>query len=480
MTKLSLLVDTINETATFSPESPAIISESINLNYEQLISKVSALSNYFIQKGIKQNSRVGILSANSAEFIFSVLALWNIGAVPVPVNTRLTEIEIQTLLDFAGVMFLISEKNIMLSNKQLIEISNFETVNNTGYFSVNMISSSPALIMFTSGSTGKPKAVIHSFNNLLNSVKISHSFFKFESGSHWLTSLPFYHIGGFQIFLRAFLSGSAVILPKELNNEFLLEAMFQHRPAFASLVSTQLKEFVDAGIKPVDSLKNVLLGGGFISNELVQRAKVNGWHPVKVYGSTETASLITALKNDDDKISSAGKALNSVEIKIISNNAEPVDPNKIGEIAVSSPTLFTGYLNNEGEYETKFKDAFYLTGDFGHLDEEGYLYVEARRADLIISGGENISPFEIEEVLLSYPGIIDASVFQMEDNKWGHIPAAALVLSGQINTDVLLTFMRERLAGYKIPRRFFYLEELPKTPLGKVEKEKLKQHCSTL
>ncbi|MBZ0199498.1 MAG: o-succinylbenzoate--CoA ligase, partial [Ignavibacteriaceae bacterium] len=473
------LMDGIDSSINFTSNTPAIISNTVNLSYNQLIGRASALSNYFIQKGISQNMRVGILAGNSVEFIFSILALWNMGAVPVPVNIRLTDSEICNLLDFAEIKFLVSDKDVTLPDKNLISTADFINLNRAGYFNVDMNSSSPALIMFTSGSTGLPKAVVHSFDTLLSSVKISHSFFSFNSGEHWLASLPFYHIGGFQIFMRAFLTGSAVIIPEEIKNEFLLEAMFQHRPAYASLVSTQLKEFVDAGIKPVDSLKYVLLGGGFIPSELLQRAKVNGWRTVKVYGSTETASLITALENNE-KINSAGRPLPSVEIKILNDNGEQLEKNKIGEITVKSPSLFIGYFNNDEEYKIKFKDNFYSTGDFGHLDEEGYLYVEARRTDLIISGGENISPFEVEDILLSYPGIAEAVVFQMEDNKWGHIPAAALVLTAKINADVLLTFLRERLADFKVPRRFFYLEELPKTSLGKIEKEKVKQICSTL
>jgi len=480
MNKLLLFQDTIANNLILNPESPAIISETTELSYKELINKSSAVSNYLIQKGITQNSSVGIIADNSIEFILSIMALWNIGAVPVTINIRLTAPELERELNFAGIKFLLTNRDVDLCDRIKICMDEYASLTQQGYFSVDMHSSSPALIMFTSGTTGKPKAVVHSFNSLTNSLKIGLTFFNYQSGERWLASLPFYHIGGFQIFIRAFLTGSAVILPDEIKNEFLLNAMYEFRPTYASFVPTQLNNFIENGIKPVDSLKQVLIGGGFISQEIISRAKANGWNTVKVYGSTETASLITALKKDDDKINSAGKPLPSVEIKILNDKGRELAINQSGEIAVKSPTLFISYLNNEEEYKSKFIDDFYLTGDFGHLDEEGYLFVEARRTDLIISGGENINPFEIEEVLLSYSGIKEAVVFQLEDSKWGQIPAAAITLYEKISVEVLQTFLRERLADYKIPRRIFYLDELPKTPLGKIQKEKVKEICAEL
>jgi len=480
MNKLLLFHDTIDEHFVLNPDSPAIISSTDELSFKELIVKSSAVSNHLIQKGITQNNIVGIFADNSIEFILSIMALWNIGAVPLPINIRLTEIELEGQLNFAGVKFLLTNRDVNLPGQIKIDIREYAGLTRQGFFSVDMHSSSTALIMFTSGTTGKPKTVVHSFETLTSSLKISLGFLDYQNNERWLASLPFYHIGGFQIFIRAFLTGSSVILPDEIKNESLLNAMYEFRPTYASFVPTQLRFFVENGIKPVESLKQVLIGGGFISQEIISRAKANGWNAVKVYGSTETASLITALKKDDDKINSAGKPLPSVEIKILNDKGRELAINQSGEIAVNSPTLFINYLNNEEEYKSKFIDDFYLTGDFGHLDEEGYLFVEARRTDLIISGGENINPFEIEEVLLSYSGIKEAVVFQLEDSKWGQIPAAAITLSEKISAAVLQTFLRERLADYKIPRRIFYLDELPKTPLGKIQKEKVKEICDEL
>ncbi len=334
-----------------------------------------------------------------------------------------------------------------------------------------------AVILFTSGSAGKPKAVQLTCNNLLFSATNGNQILSQTENDVWLASLPFFHIGGFSIFIRAFLFSSCVIIPKSLQTEDIIYSIQNYKPTLASFVSTQLKRLIDLKIRPNKELKNVLLGGGFINDDLINAAIKLGWKVSKVYGSTETSSFVTALSFDEilNGNKSSGKPLINNSIKIIDERGNDLQPNASGEILIISHSVMKGYLNNLEETNKKLKDDFYHTSDIGYLDEDGYLHVQARRNDLIVTGGENVNPVEIENELTKHPLIKESSVFEIADNEWGQIVAAAIVANKDIEIDEIKKFLRKSLAGYKIPQKFFFVDGLPKTSLGKVKKEELKK-----
>jgi len=213
---------------------------------------------------------------------------------------------------------------------------------------------------------------------------------------------------------------------------------------------------VDKKIKPNPELKNVLLGGGFISKELVEQATDLGWKITKVYGSTETASFVTALSPKDFELkpASAGKPIAPNKIIIIDENNNALAKNISGEVLISSPSLMQGYLIEHDKDESKEK--YFHSNDIGFIDDDGYLFLESRKSDLIISGGENISPFEIEKEILQHFAIKETAVFPLK-----------------FNVKDLNAYLKNKLAGFKIPKNVFIEKELPKTELGKVEKKKI-------
>jgi O-succinylbenzoic acid--CoA ligase len=230
---------------------------------------------------------------------------------------------------------------------------------------------------------------------------------------------------------------------------------------------------VDKKIKPNPELKNVLLGGGYISNELIEQAIELGWKITKVYGSTETASFVTALSAAEFKLKpgSAGKPIAPNKLKIVDENNRTLVSNISGEILISSPAFMQGYLNEQKNDETYFH-----SNDIGYLDDDGYLFLESRKSDLIISGGENINTFEVEKEILQHPTIKETAVFPIKSDEWGETVAAAIILEEGINNfhvEELKTFLKNKLASFKIPKNVFIEKELPKTELGKVEKNKL-------
>jgi O-succinylbenzoic acid--CoA ligase len=331
--------------------------------------------------------------------------------------------------------------------------------------------------MFTSGSTGNPKAVVHTFQSLYESVLALDSFTELSTGDIWLASLPLYHIGGFMIFIRSLTAGSSVAFPVSPKFEDISQAIKQSNPTYISLVTTTLQNLLDCNVKPNKNLKFVFLGGGPSQTELIIEAVEKSWHVVKVYGSTETCSMITALHPDEikSKPDSVGKLLGENKIKIMSLPAVLLagkSKNDLDEVAVFSKSLFKEYYNDQLTTNNKLKDGWYHTGDYGWIDSEGYIYIESRKDNLIISGGENITASEVESAIRKHPLVKDVLVFGLQDKTWGQIVCAAIV-SKTISEDVIKDFLKEKIAAYKIPKRFFIVSEIPRNEMGKANRTEL-------
>ncbi len=457
---------------------PAIITSEEIISYTQLNNKIHSYAEYFYSQGIRQKNKIAILGNNNSEYLISVLALWELNTCVVPLNIRLTDTELSELINFSDADFLLINKNekrnLSVKILQIVfPFSNKESKLNFEPFGINPDDIS--LIMFTSGVTGKPKGVMHSLNDLLNSADNSQSFLSQTSDDMWLASLPFYHIGGLSIITRAFRFGSSLIIPESLQTDDLKIAFDRFKPSFASLVSTQLKRLLDTKWKPGKELKSLLLGGGLIDKDLIKEALSAGCRISNVYGSTETSAFITAnnLANIGSKPLSAGKVLGQNKIFIVDDKLNILPARSIGEIVVESDALFHGYYNDTEATKQKLKDEKFLTDDIGYIDEDGDLFVEARRTDLIISGGENVNPLEVENILDNLPQVKECCVFALEDKEWGQIVAAAVVLDSRLSIKELTALLKEKIAPYKIPKRFFPIEKIPRSSLGKILREKV-------
>ncbi|MEO8399225.1 MAG: o-succinylbenzoate--CoA ligase [Ignavibacteriaceae bacterium] len=469
--------------STSDLNSRAIIQGNKEISYKELIDKVKSVSAYFLNEGIKANDKAAILSENNTEFIITILSLWNIGAVPIPLNIKLSKKELRDQINFSKCKKLISikqAKKIKFQNLQTINfLSSFNKITSNFPLKNKNNLNNTAVIIFTSGSSGNPKGVMLSFGNLDHSAVNCNEILNQVKTDRWLASLPFYHIGGFSIIVRALLFGASIIIPNSLKTKDLASSLKKDKPTSASFVSTQLKRLIEKNINPNKELKNILLGGGFVGDDLLNNAIKKGWKIIKVYGSTETASLVTALPFDKikNKISSSGKPLNKNEIKIIGEKSRNLSKGKSGEILIKSLSVMKCYLNNKKETNRKLINGYYHSGDIGYLDEDGYLFVESRRNDLIISGGENINPYEVENEILKNKSVEEVSIVGLNDVEWGQIAAAAIVIKigKKINEKNLKESLKKNLAAYKIPKKIIFVDGLPKSTLGKIQKEKLKK-----
>jgi O-succinylbenzoic acid--CoA ligase len=321
-----------------------------------------------------------------------------------------------------------------------------------------------------------------SFSNLINSAKIQNSYLQHTGNDRWLASLPFYHIGGFSVLFRSLMFRTELILPNTLKIDSIIESIMAFKPTLFSLVTSQMKELVENNFWPNKELSHILLGGGYIESNLMKEAISNGWNVSKVYGSTETASFVTILSPEEFKLipESVGKPIPPNEVLIVDENGKELPIEIEGEIAIKSPALMKGYLNDEEATKQKLKNNLYYTGDMGFKDTDGFLYVVNRRSDLIVTGGENVNPIEVEAMILNFPKVKEVCVFGIDDVKWGQRIAAVIVSKQkqQFKIEELKDFLQDKIASFKIPKEIFFVDELPKTELGKVRRDNIKKLIS--
>ncbi|MGK9476257.1 o-succinylbenzoate--CoA ligase [Melioribacter sp. OK-6-Me] len=456
------------------PSSVAVEYEDRNYTYTEIYETVTKILRSLQTCGIKSDSTVGLLIKNQFNFFIIVNALWLSGAAVIPLNYRLTPNELNELLKKIKPDILLHDSNVELLE---IDIPSIEVeslfLNNAGEESIahQFNSSRVAVIMLTSGSSGMPKGIVHTFDTIYKSVLSFSEFFDPAEESRWLASLPFYHIGGFMIFCRSLILRHKIKLLQDPSFESVKKILKEESFDFLSLVPTQLKILIDENFRPV--AKTIFLGGAPAEFELLSRALDAGWNTVKVYGSTETCSMVTALeiRKHRDKIASSGKPMPGCEIVIMQGDKE-LPAGESGEIYVNSLSNFIGTKYPEEIYRT---GKYFRTGDWGFIDKDGFLYVEARRDDIIITGGENVSSREVLTALLALEYIKDAYVFAESDQKWGKRISAVVVIKKnfEINETKIKDDLRTFLSSFKIPKKFYFLSEIPRNEMGKINLKKL-------
>ncbi|MCK9281232.1 MAG: AMP-binding protein [Melioribacteraceae bacterium] len=440
----------------------AIISNEKESTYLEILSKAKSISDRLFKR--LKNERIITSNTSPYDFIISLLSIWFSGNIPVIINPNFTtaqRIELIKELDINNIFNEITKDDISDSG----EITN--SLGNSFDFDLKFNSTKDnALILFTSGSTSKPKAVELTFANLINNFHCINSLVPIKNNEKFGLTLPFYHIGGFQIIFRALFSGNTIVIPETFKSEDIFNSTQSHSINYISLVSKTLFDFIESDYQFHAGLKAIFLGGGFPNNSIVKKAIEKGINIYKVYGSTETTSMIAGFfcNNFLDKIDSAGLPLFDVKIKI----------DKDGHILLKSDSLMKGYINYPNSYQDK---EWFNTFDYGHIDSDGYLYIDSRREDMIVSGGENINLLEINNIIDAHPSIISTFSFGKEDAKWGQILCSAVILKNGIclTEEELKDYLKKQTISYKIPKRIFFLEKFPQTELGKIKREELLQ-----
>lgn len=445
-------------------------------------------------RGCRPGDRVVLLAPTSAGAVEALHALAAIGAVTVPLGHRLTLPELRAVTDLVRPTLVLHDATTASTAEATgVPMHELSTPGGAGGGGVAGGSGAaggagivepPAdpgpgdALVLTSGTTGRPKLARLSGGALARSAAAWSAVLPPATG--WLLALGLAHVAGLGVVWRAALARVPVVVADPASDA-LLGAIRAHPGAtHCSLVPTQLARLLDeaeaAGSpRAPASLRALLLGGAPIPPELVVRSLAAGWPVVPTYGLTETASGVTALPSADAaaRPSSAGRPLPGVELRI----DEP-GPDGVGEILVRSSAAFDGYLDDPDATAAAFvPGGWYRTGDVGRLELDGELTVVDRRIDLVISGGENVAPAEVEAALLEHPAVADAGVVGRPDPTWGAVPVAALVLAPGVpdpGDDALRAWCRERLAPYKVPAAFVRVGALPRTASGKLRRAELR------
>ena len=313
----------------------------------------------------------------------------------------------------------------------------------------------PATILFTSGTTGAPKAARLVLANHLASARAAIEILGIEKNSRFLCAMPMFHAGGLAIVLRCELAGATLLLHERFDAQAVARELHDGNATHVSLVASTLARVLDVCADFPPSVQAVLVGGGPVSPALLEKARRAGLPVLQTYGLTETASMATCERPGDADGTTAGPPIPGMELRIGA------------EIELRGPAVMRGYLGAPPV------DGWFATGDLGELDGRGRLIVHARRTDLIVSGGENVYPAEVEAALLAHPLVREATVLPAADARWGQV-GVAYVSTDAAESD-LRAFLRERIAKFKVPARFVVVPALPRTAAGKVDRARLQE-----
>jgi fatty-acyl-CoA synthase len=486
----------------------AIVSEGKRYTFRQLKERVQRLMTGLVKLGIKKGDRVATLMWNCSELIEVYLATIRIGGIYTPISYRLKELEIRRILKEVMPSFFVTDEklqdiagqviaeipelqhNFSLSTRLLNGFESYEILlaDSQPFVGMgNVATDDPCQLVYTSGTTSRPKGVILSHENVIwntiNMLQARHD----RPEDVALIVGPLFHVAALNSHYTSRLAlGATVVIMEKFDPEHLLDLVQREKITVVSGTPTMfimLMEDCLPGKYDTSSVATLSSGADKLSDHVkkgILEFFPNADGIYDVYGCTECAPCVTTMdaKNSFIKTGSVGPPLPFVEVKLFDNEEREVHVGQSGRIFVRGPNVMKGYYLQPEETAKVFKGDWFYTGDIARADEDGYLYIVDREKDLIITGGENVSPTEVEEVLISHPEILKSAVFGLPDTKWGEKIAAAIVVRKgcQLSPEHIQTYLRERIAGYKIPKIIFFLDKLPESSMGKVQKNVLKEN----
>ncbi len=479
---MSVTTDWLRKRASLTPSATGVVCAGAEVTWAALDTQADAAAAALAGRGVRAGDRVAVLLANGLPFAALAHAVPRAGAILVPLNTRLSNEELAWQAGDAGACLVVHDDSTAplaaaAAASHGVPLAHADDLCAGGEaYAADADDSLDRVhtIIYTSGTTGRPKGAMLTFGNHLWSALGSALNLGLHADDRLLASLPMFHVGGLAVLLRTAIYGNPAIVQESFDTE-RMNAAIDDGATIVSVVAAMLARMLEArGELPYPpTLRAVLLGGGPAPRHLLEACAARSMPVVQTYGLTEAASQVATLAppNALRKLGSAGRPLFPTEIRI-SGDVRPGEP---GEILVRGATVSPGYWQRPDETREALRDGWLHTGDVGYVDNDGYLYVLDRRDDLIVSGGENVYPAEVEAALLAHPAVTEAGVYGIDDARWGRVPAAEVVLSAgaAVTTDDLIAHCRARLAKYKVPARVRFVEALPHTAAGKLQRRLL-------
>jgi acyl-CoA synthetase (AMP-forming)/AMP-acid ligase II len=504
------LHDTLDYRAREHADTDFAVQGERRTTYAEAREAADRLANALVDEGLEVGDRVAYLSKNSIEHAIFYYAASKAGVVPVPLNYRLAPPEWEFIVNDAGAKLLVAQPELAQAlapvRDALDPVKRFLAVNGDvpGWESYADFAASggrgaprrdvgpddDVYQMYTSGTTGRPKGAVLRHRNVAAQLHQAVMAFGGGPGDRALIVAPLYHAAAAVCTFCTVQMGGTLYIQEDFVPADVVRALSEERIRMSLLVPAMIQFCLmavpDVAERDYDDLELMVYGASPIAEPTLRRAlEVFRCDFIQGYGMTETTAAATYLYPEDHRAAldgrselllSAGRPLLGTEIRVVDDQDRPVPTGTIGEVCIRGPQVMRGYWNRPDASEEALRGGWMHTGDAGVLDERGYLFIQDRVKDMIVSGGENVYPREIEDVLFEHPGVADAAVIGVPDEKWGETVKAIVVRKDEsVSADDVLEHCRGKLAGYKQPRSVDFVDELPRNPSGKVLKKELRE-----
>lgn len=511
------LAELLEIPASMFPEREVVRFEGQTITYGELEHRVAQTAGALQALGVGPGDRVAAIQTNTPPVVEALYGAARLGAVLVPLNFRARDEEIRQMLAIArpsvllaGDRYLDLARGLATGTERNLRIVSLESAaEDAPSLAALAAEASPgpyhdvadddgAVLLFTSGTTAAPKAVILSHGSLTGFVLGTTEPGDGSNRGTTLVAAPLYHIAGVAAVLGATFAGRRIALMRQFDAAEWLSLVAAERVTHAFLVPTMLRRVLDHPDFPrtdLSSLQVFSYGAAPAPTSLVRRAIAafpDSVQLINAFGQTETASTVTMLGPEDHRLegapeaverklrrlASVGRPLPDVELRIVDEQEQPLPAGQIGEVAIRADRLMRGYYRQPAATEGALHDGWLYTRDLGWMDEDGYLFLTGRKSDLIIRGGENIAPEEVEAVLESHPAVAEAGVIGLPEDEWGERVAAVVVLTpgALIDPKDLIDYCHGRLASFKKPEAVYFTDALPRNALGKLLRSDLRRH----
>jgi acyl-CoA synthetase (AMP-forming)/AMP-acid ligase II len=471
------------------PDLEAIWYEGRAISYAQLNENANAIASGLIRElDVSPGDRVAVLDKNSDRSLELIVALDRAGAVAVPVNWRLTAAEVATVVNDADPVAVVVDDEFRQNADQVnCRVLGFDEVPWVSGAGDPRRDSEEAVTwqLYTSGTTGLPKgAMLTNLNLTALTGSILFEAPELREGGRSLVAMPLYHIGGCGWALASITCGSTAVVVREFIPQDVLRVLADQKIEVGFLVPAALlflTSLPESQTADFSSLRNVLYGASPISPEVLKRSiETFRCRFTQVYGLTETTGAVVALQfehHEGEKLLAAGRSMYGMDVRVVDANDREVPPGEIGEIVIKGPGIMKGYWRRDDDTKAAIRDGWFHSGDAGTMDADGFIYIKDRIKDMIVSGGENVYPAEVEGVLAGHPQVADVAVIGVPDDKWGETVKALIVPKPgtEPDADEIVDWAKERLAGYKRPRSVDFVQSIPRNPSGKILKRELRE-----
>ncbi len=494
------MTDILENYAVQQPNTIATLYDGKKLSYRELYQHVDRFAAYLQEQGYEKGDVIALYTLNSDLFLIAYLGVQLAGFIVMPINTKLAAPEIDYIFIHSQAKGLIYDERLAESLKDvsysfqhaigLQEMNNRIEQQDRERTIVSLEAHDTAVIMYTSGTTGKPKGVMLTHQNIAATAEIWSASMNMSSKDKMFICTPLFHCAGLHVFaMPMFYQGGTVVIEEVFSpTKTLAQIAATGATIFFGVPSMYTIILNTPGFKEhsLNHLRLLCYGAAPMPYELVKQVK-EAFPNVKVqnlYGQTENSPAATSLLDMDalTKIGSVGKPLAQTEVCVVDSEGKSVPAGEVGEICVKGPQVMKGYLRNPEETARTIRDGWLYSGDLGRFDDEGYLYIVDRKKDMIIRGGENIYPIEVEEVLYQMSEVLEAAVVGLPHEVYGEVPKAFVVLKEDRSLDEnsILSYCQSRLAKYKVPYEIEFLAELPRNASGKVLKHTLRPKETTI